>query len=167
MFRKVLKTRWYLAFDWYVHFTLWSHPRLFKSFEFGNGSRMSDEKLVILEFKYLQNKKWQKQAVKSARIKKSYRTYWLFSLYSDNWKKLVIFLQKLAIFNIYHVFAPFMKLYGCRFLYLFSLCDIRKEAVYLLQEHCSLRGVKQKKHVKNVKFWPLNHITRDPIEKPN
>ena len=32
--------------------------RLFKSFEFGNGSRMSDENLVILEFKYLQNKKW-------------------------------------------------------------------------------------------------------------
>ena len=49
--------------------------RLFKSFEFGNGSRISDEDLVILEFKYLQNKKWYKQAVKSARIKKSYRTY--------------------------------------------------------------------------------------------
>ena len=32
--------------------------RLFKSFEFGNGSRMSDEDLVILEFKYLQNKQW-------------------------------------------------------------------------------------------------------------
>ena len=32
--------------------------RLFKSFEFGNGSRISDENLVILEFKYLQNKKW-------------------------------------------------------------------------------------------------------------
>ena len=32
--------------------------RLFKSFESGNGSRTSDEKLVILEFKYLQNKKW-------------------------------------------------------------------------------------------------------------
>ena len=31
---------------------------LLKSFEFGNGSRMSDENLVILEFKYLQNKKW-------------------------------------------------------------------------------------------------------------
>ena len=31
--------------------------RLFKSFEFGNGSRMSDENLVILESKYLQNKK--------------------------------------------------------------------------------------------------------------
>ena len=30
---------------------------LFKSFEFGNGSRMSDKNLVILEFKYLQNKK--------------------------------------------------------------------------------------------------------------
>ena len=25
---------------------------------FGNGSRISDENLVILEFKYLQNKKW-------------------------------------------------------------------------------------------------------------
>ena len=35
------------------HFT-----QLFKSFEFGNGSRISDENLVILEFKYLQNKKW-------------------------------------------------------------------------------------------------------------
>ena len=33
-------------------------PQLFKSFEFGNGSRISDENLVILEFKYLQNKKW-------------------------------------------------------------------------------------------------------------
>ena len=31
---------------------------LFKSFEFGKGSRISDENLVILEFKYLQNKKW-------------------------------------------------------------------------------------------------------------
>ena len=49
--------------------------RLFKSFEFGNGSRISGENLAILEFKYLQNKKWQKQAVKSARMKKSYRTY--------------------------------------------------------------------------------------------
>ena len=29
-----------------------------QSFEFGNGSRISDEKLVVLEFKYLQNKKW-------------------------------------------------------------------------------------------------------------
>ena len=34
-----------------------------------------DKNLVILEFKYLQDKKWQKQAVKSAKIKKSYRTY--------------------------------------------------------------------------------------------
>ena len=49
--------------------------RLFKSFGFGNGSRMSGENLAILEFKYLQNTKCQKQAVKSARIKKSYRTY--------------------------------------------------------------------------------------------
>ena len=47
--------------------------QLFKSFEFGNG--ISEENLAILEFKYLQNKKWQKQTVKSARIKKSYRTY--------------------------------------------------------------------------------------------
>ena len=31
--------------------------RLFKFFEFENGRRMSDEKLIILEFKYLQNKK--------------------------------------------------------------------------------------------------------------
>ena len=40
-------------------------PRLFKSLEFGNGRRMSDKKLTILEFKYLLNKKMVlKQAVK-------------------------------------------------------------------------------------------------------
>ena len=47
--------------------------RQFKSFDFGNGSRISDEKVVILELKYFQNKKWQKQAVKSTRIKKNCR----------------------------------------------------------------------------------------------
>ena len=29
---------------------------LFRSFKLGNASRMSDEKLVVLEFKYLQTK---------------------------------------------------------------------------------------------------------------
>ena len=51
------------------------YTRLFKSIKFRNGYRISDEKCVKLEFKYLQNKKWQKQAVRSTRIKKSYRTY--------------------------------------------------------------------------------------------
>ena len=32
--------------------------RLLKPFEFGNGGRISHENLVMLEFKYLQNKKW-------------------------------------------------------------------------------------------------------------
>ena len=42
-------------------------------------------------------------------------------------------------------------------LYFFSLCDVRNEAVFMHIEHSSLRGVKQKKHLKkNVKFWPLN-----------
>lgn len=36
---------------------------------------MSDENFVVLEFKYRQNKNWCKQAVKHARIKKSYRAY--------------------------------------------------------------------------------------------
>ena len=48
-------------------------PLLFRSFEFENRSRMSDEKLVILKFEYLQNKKWWKQSVKSIRIKKDHR----------------------------------------------------------------------------------------------
>ena len=47
--------------------------RQFKSFKFGSRRRMSDEKFIILEFKYLQDKKWQKQAVKSTRIRKSYQ----------------------------------------------------------------------------------------------
>ena len=49
--------------------------RLLMSFKFVNRSRISDEKIVILEFKYLRSKEWQKQAVKGTRIKKSYRTY--------------------------------------------------------------------------------------------
>ena len=82
--------------------------------------------------------------------------YWLFWFHSDNWLILTIFLQRLAIFNIYNIFTPFVKLCGCRFLYFFSLCDVRNKAVFLLLEHSSLRGVKQKNHIKNVKFWPLN-----------
>ena len=51
-----------------------------------------------------------------------------------------------------------MKLCGCRFLYFFSLCDVRNEAVFLLLEHSSPRGVKQEKHVKKreiLGFKPL------------
>ena len=64
-------------------------------------------------------------------------------------------LQKWVIFNIYHVFSLFMKLRGCRFLFFFSLCDVRNEAVLMILEHSSLRGVKEKKNEKNMKFWPL------------
>ena len=61
----------------------------------------------------------------------------------------------MAIFNIYHVFAPFVKLCGCRFLYFFSLCDVRNEVVFLLLEHSSLRGVKQKEKREILAFKPL------------
>ena len=40
------------------------HSWLFKSFEFGNGSRMSDANLAILEFKYLQKKKMMETSCK-------------------------------------------------------------------------------------------------------
>ena len=66
------------------------------------------------------------------------------------------FPSKISDFNIYHVFAPFVKLYRCRFLCFFSLCDIRNKPVFLFLEHSRLMEVKQKKHVKNVKFWSLN-----------
>ena len=62
-------------------------------------------------------------------------------------------------------FALFMKLRECRFLYFFSLCDIRNEAVFLILEHFSLTVVKQKKQKKKneiLAFKPL--FTRDPIE---
>ena len=59
----------------------------------------------------------------------------------------------MVIFRIYHIFALFMKLCGCRFLYFCSLCDIRNEVIFLILEHSSLRWVKQKT---NIKFWPLN-----------
>ena len=44
--------------QWYFEFVCKDIAWLFTSFEFRNGSRISGEKLVILEFKYLKNKKW-------------------------------------------------------------------------------------------------------------
>ena len=65
------------------------------------------------------------------------------------------------IFNIYHIFAPFVKLRGCRFLYFFSLCDVRNEAVFLLLEHSSPRGVKQKKHVKKREILAFKSLLQE------
>ena len=51
-----------------------------------------------------------------------------------------------------------MKLRGGRFLYFFSLCDIKNKAVFLELELSSPRGVKQKKHKKKheiLVFKPL------------
>ena len=61
-----------------------------------------------------------------------------------------------AIFNIYYVFTPFVKLSGYRFLYFFSLFDVKNEVVFLELELFSPRGVKQKNMRKNLIFWPLN-----------
>ena len=72
-----------------------------------------------------------------------------------------MFLQKLAIFNIYHVFTPFVKPHGCRFLCFVSLCDVRNEAVFLLLEHSSLRGVKQKKHVKKREILAFKSLLQE------
>ena len=115
--------------------------QLFKSFEFGNGSRMSDKNLVILEFKYLQNKIWQKQAVKTAsylQLVIEHNDYFHFTQITD---KNLQFSFKNWQFSM---FTAFMKLRGFRFLYFFSLCDIRNEAVFLLLKHSCLKGVKQK-----------------------
>ena len=60
------------------------------------------------------------------------------------------------IFNFYHVSPPFVKLGGSRFLHFFSLCNVRNEGVFVLQEHSSLRGLNRKNTSKNMKFWPLN-----------
>ena len=132
-------------------------PQLFKSFEFGNGSRMSNKNLAILEFKYLQNKKWLKKAIKSARIKMSYRTFWLFSFHSSNWYKLGNFQHFCSCFCSTSE-APWMQI----FVFLQPM-QRQKKMVFLILEHCSCWGVKQKKHKNIIKFWPLNpyvHISK-------
>ena len=89
-------------------------------------------------------------------IRKSYRTYCFH--FTQITEKTCNFPSKMVIFNIYHIFTPFVKLCGCRFMYFFSLCDIRNKAVFLILEHYSLRGVKQKKHEKKhgiLAFKPL------------
>ena len=134
--------------------------QLFKSFEFENGSRMSDKKLVKLEVKYLQNKKWYKQAVKSTRIRKSYTTYY-FHFTQITEKFFAMPLQKLAIFNIYHNFAPFVKLCGCWLFYFFSLCDVRNEAAFLIREHSSFRGLNRKKHKKKHDILALKPLLQE------
>ena len=52
------------------------------------------------------------------------------------------FSSKFSNFN--HVLVRFVKLYRCRFLYFFSLCDVRNEGIFLILEHSSLGEVKQK-----------------------
>ena len=157
---------------------------------------MSDENLVILEFKYLQKKKLKKQAVKSARIKKSHRIHWLFSFPSKIgdfqhlpcfccirealWMQVCLSGLRLERYFSHQPCSPFkhtcswcdayctmnteqtsknifMYICGCRFLYFFSQRDVRNKAIFLILEHFSLRGVKQKKHVNYVKhgFKPL------------
>ena len=72
-----------------------------------------------------------------------------------------MFLQKLTIFNIYHVFTPVMKLCWCRFLYFSNLCDVKNEAVFLLLEHSSPRGVKQKNHIKKPEILVFKPLLQD------
>ena len=48
---------------WFVQFIA-HQARLFKSFKIENGSRISDKKLVILEFKYIQDKKMAEKSYK-------------------------------------------------------------------------------------------------------
>ena len=77
------------------------------------------------------------------------------------WVKNVVLFQK-RIKSVMDQFINYFTNILCRFLYFFSLCDIRNEVVFLLLEHSSSRGVKLKKHVKNVTFWHLNPYYKRP-----
>ena len=83
----------------------------------------------------------------------SYRTCWLISFHSSNYQKVTASFQKLAIFNIYHVFAPFVKLHGYRFFYFFSRHDVRNKEVFLILEQSSLRGKQNKTCEKTLKHY--------------
>ena len=88
----------------------------------------------------ISRKKMVEASCKKARIKKSYRTYYFhFTRITD---------QNLQFSFKNYTFAVFMRLCGCRFLYLFSLCDVRDEVVFLILEHTSLRGLNRNKNVK-------------------
>ena len=118
---------------------------------------MPDENLVILEFKYLQNKKWWKQAVKSARINKNYRTYYFhFTQITD---KNSIFLQKLAIFNICHVFTSIHEpLWMQIFVFLQPMWLQERSSLSASRKFQPQGGSKQEKHIKKheiLAFKPL------------
>ena len=60
--------------------------------------------------------------------------------------------------NFQHLPHFHVKLCGCRFLYFFSLCDVKNEVVFLELELSSPKGVKQKKLEKKhelLAFKPL------------
>ena len=52
------------------------------------------------------------------------------------------------------------KLHGCRFLYFFSLHDVRNELVFVSLEYFSLGGLNRKKTRKNMKFWPSSLLQK-------
>ena len=101
---------------------------------------MSNERLVILEFKYLHRTKHSRNKLQKVLEKgRVIKLTDCFHFTQITEKNSQFPLQKLAIFNIYHVFGPFAKLPGSsRFLHFFSQCDVRNEAVFLLLEHSSL-----------------------------
>ena len=54
-----------------------------------------------------------------------------------------------------------MKLHGCRFLYFFSLYDVKNEAVFLELEPSSPRGVKQEKHKKKHEIFTFKPLLQE------
>ena len=99
--------------------------------------------------KYLQNKIWYRQAVKSTRTRKSYRTYKKLQFPFKNWHFSTF--TTLSLHSWSSVDADF-----CIF---FGLCDMRNKVVYLILEHSSLKGeggLNRKNTRKNTKFWPIN-----------
>ena len=107
---------------------------------------MSDQKLAILEFTYLQNKKWQKQAVKSTRTRKSYRTYCFhFTQITEKTSN-----SPSKIGNFRHL-PPFCSIHEALQIQIFVFLQsmyVRNEAVFLFLEQSSVRGFKQKKDEK-------------------
>ena len=117
----------------------------------------TNQNLLHLNLNISRTKKWQKQAAISTRIK-NYRTYWLLSFYPDKYAYMQIYLQKVAIFNIYNVFAPFVKLCGYRLLHFLSLCDVRNKVAFLIQYYSNIRALNGKNHEKNIPHKKINHV---------
>ena len=143
----------------YECFSIFCNAFLKKSAIFSHNScGMSDENLVLLEFKYLQNKKWQKQGVKKCQNKEKLQNILIVFILLRKLIKTCNLPSKLAVFNIYR-FCSICEALWMQIFCISSAASVtsRTKRSFCFQKIPATAGLNRKKQKKHdiLAFKPL------------